>query len=191
MIIKFNLKGVPSIKLKVSSNLNQQLHVIRKKDEFGRRLTTSWITTNTEVTLERYHSNENCKDVDGLVYVGRSYQQYMDPFDKAYGFRLAGVRALAKFFKTECDKNVDATKLAEDVMQVILANKRKEKVTVNADTIASALLKPTKAKAKDKTKAVETAPSKKRGRPAKAEKAEAKSVASPARKRGRPRKQPS
>lgn len=98
MIIKCNITGLASTRLKLTSKLFTQLHVERKTDEFGRRVSTSWTTGNTEVTLERYHSNKNSKDVDGVIYVGRSFQQYMDKFDADLGLRLATVRAFNKFF---------------------------------------------------------------------------------------------
>lgn len=205
MIIKLNITGMTPIRLELASELTQQLHVSRKKDKYDRRVTTSWITGTTTVTLERYHSNKNSKDVDGLIYVGRSFQQYMDKFDENFGFRLAGARALAKFFVTN-GKTLDvATKLAEQAMDVIVANKGKEYVTIDNFAIKSAQKPVVEAKAvkaipakkrgrkaaaeKAEVKAV-AAPARKRGRPSKAEKASAASVAAPARKRGRPRKQP-
>lgn len=180
MIIKLNITGIPSMRLKVSNKLTHQLHVSRKLDKYGRRIATSWVTSNTEVTLERYHANKNSKDVDGLIYVGRSFQQYMDKFDQAYGFRLACVRAFTKFFQTNGKDAESATKLAEYVVSVIEANKGKESIVVSgfgnapAKQVVTADAAPAKAK--------------KRGRPAKAAKASsAKSAVAP-KKRGRPRK---
>ena len=118
MIIKLNITGMPSTRLKLTSKLFTQLHVERKNDEFGRRVSTSWTTGNTEVTLERYHSNKNSKDVDGVIYVGRSFQQYMDKFDADLGLRLAVVRALNKFFLLNGKNAVDAKKLAEMGVQI-------------------------------------------------------------------------
>ena len=178
MIIKLNIAGMTPIRLALTSELTQQLHVSRKKDKYDRRVTTSWITGTTTVKLERSHSNKNSKDVNGLIYIGRSFQQYMDKFDAGVGFRLAGIRAFAKFFAVNGKSEVEATKLAEQVMDTVVANKDKEHVSFGTE--------PAKAPAK----AVAT---KKRGRKAKTEKvekAETKTVASPARKRGRPRKQP-
>jgi hypothetical protein len=178
MIIKLNIAGTTPIRLALTSELTQQLHVSRKKDEYDRRITTSWITGTTTVTLERNHSNKNSKDVDGLIYIGRSFQQYMDKFDAGVGFRLAGVRAFAKFFAVNGKSNSEATKLAEQVMDTVVANKDKDYVTFGTEA------------AKAPAKAVAA---KKRGRKAKTEKvekAETKTIASPARKRGRPRKQP-
>lgn len=177
MIIKLNLTGIPSIRLKVSNKLTHQLHVTRKLDKYGRRIATSWVTSNTEVTLERYHANKNSKDVDGLIYVGRAFQQYMDKFDAAFGYRLAGVRAFTKFFQTNGKDFEDATKLAEYVMDTIIENKGKASVVVSGFGKAPA----------NQVVAAEAAPAKakKRGRPAKA--SSAKSSVAP-RKRGRPRK---
>lgn len=182
MIIKLNITGIAPIRLALTSELTQQLHVSRKKDKYDRRVTTSWITGTTTVTLERYHSNKNSKDVDGLIYVGRSFQQYMDKFDETLGFRLAGARALAKFFVTNGKTADVATKLAEQAMNVIVANKGKEYVTIDNFAIKSAQKPVVEAKE------IKAIPAKKRGRKAKAEKAEVKSVAAPARKRGRPSK---
>lgn len=181
MIIKCNITGVPSIRLKVSSKLTQQLHVNRKTDKFGRRVSTSWVTCNTEVLLSRYHANKNSKDVDGLIYVGRAFQQYMDKFDEEFGFRLAGSRAFAKFFETNGKSQAVAATLADSVMNTIIANKDKAAIVVTgidapANKVVAADAVPAKAK--------------KRGRPAKsAESGSAKSSAAP-KKRGRPRKQP-
>lgn len=133
MIVKCNITGIPSIRLKVSSKLTQQLHVNRKTDKFGRRVSTSWVTCNTEVLLSRYHDNKNSKDVDGLIYVGRAFQQYMDKFDQEFGFRLAGVRAFAKFFETHGKSHESAFALAEYVMDVIVANKDKATILVTFD----------------------------------------------------------
>ncbi len=178
MIIKLNIAGMMPIRLALTSELTQQLHVSRKKDEYDRRVTTSWITGTTTVTLERSHSNKNSKDVNGLIYIGRSFQQYMDKFDAGVGFRLAGIRAFAKFFAVNGKTEVEATKLAEKVMDTVVANKGKEHVSFGTE--------PTKAPAK-------AVAAKKRGRKSKTEKvekADTKTVSSPARKRGRPRKQP-
>ncbi len=181
MIIKCNITGVPSIRLKVSSKLTQQLHVNRKTDKFGRRVSTSWVTCNTEVLLSRYHANKNSKDVDGLIYVGRAFQQYMDKFDEEFGFRLAGSRAFAKFFETNGKSQGVAAALADSVMNTIVANKDKATIVVTgidapANKVVAADAVPAKAK--------------KRGRTAKsAESGSAKSSAAP-KKRGRPRKQP-
>lgn len=177
MIIKLNLTGIPSIRLKVSHKLTQQLHINHKTDKFGRRVSTSWITSNIEVQLARYHANKNSKDVDGLIYVGRAFQQYMDKFDAAFGYRLAGVRAFTKFFQTNGKDFENATKLAEYVMNVVIASKDKASVVVSgfakvpAENVVAAEAVPAKAK--------------KRGRPSKA--SSAKSAVAP-RKRGRPRK---
>lgn len=179
MIIKLNITGIPSMRLKVSNKLTHQLHVNRKLDKYGRRIATSWVTSNTEVTLERYHANKNSKDVDGLIYVGRAFQQYMDKFDAAFGYHLACVRAFTKFFQTNGKDFENATKLAEYVVSVIEANKGKESVVVSGF-----------GKAPAKQVAADAAPAKakKRGRPAKAAKASsAKSAVAP-KKRGRPRK---
>lgn len=178
MIIKLNIAGTMPIRLALASELTQQLHVSRKKDEYGRRITTSWITGTTTVKLERSHSNKNSKDVDGLIYIGRSFQQYMDKFDAGVGFRLAGLRAFTKFFVVNGKSDTEATKLAAQVIDAVVANKGKDYVTFGTE--------PAKAPAK-------AVVAKKRGRKAKTEKvekAETKTVASPARKRGRPRKQP-
>lgn len=183
MIIKCNITGVPSIRLKVSSKLTQQLHVNRKTDKFGRRVSTSWVTCNTEVQLSRYHANKNNKDVDDLIYVGRAFQQYMDKFDEEFGFRLAGSRAFAKFFETNGKSQTVASALADSVMNTIIANKDKANIIVSgidapANKVVAADAIPVPAKAK------------KRGRPAKsAESGSAKSSVAP-KKRGRPRKQP-
>lgn len=184
MIIKCNITGIPSIRLKVSSKLTQQLHVNRKTDKFGRRVSTSWVTCNTEVTLSRYHANKNSKDVDGLIYVGRAFQQYMDTFDELFGFRLAGARAFAKFFETNGKSQAVAAALAESVMNTIIANKDKANVVVSGVDVPA-----NKVIAADVPDAV-TAKAKKRGRPSKsAEAGSAKSSVAP-KKRGRPRKQP-
>ena len=199
MIIKINIAGISPIRLELASELTQQLHVSRKKDKYDRRVTTSWITGITKVTLERNHSNKNSKDVDGLIYIGRSFQQYMDKFDADVGFRLAGVRAFTKFFSVNGKTAAEAAKLAEEVMHVVIANKDKESVTFGgkASDVSPKVVKALPAKKRGrKAKAEKTetksvaSPAKKRGRPSKAAKAESKSVASPARKRGRPRKQP-
>lgn len=180
MIIKLNIAGMPSTRLKLTSKLFTQLHVERKTDEFGRRVSTSWTTGNTEVTLERYHSNKNSKDIDGVIYVGRSFQQYMDKFDADLGLRLAAVRAFTKFFVLNGQNAADAKKLAAVATDIVMANKDKKSAVVG-----TAPAKKVKAVAK-------TAAAKKRGRPAK----DAKAVASTAqasaapKKRGRPRKQP-
>ena len=198
MIIKINIAGISPIRLELASELTQQLHVSRKKDKYDRRVTTSWITGITKVTLERNHSNKNSKDVDGLIYIGRSFQQYMDKFDADVGFRLAGVRAFTKFFSVNGKTAAEAAKLAEEVMHVVIANKDKESVTfggkasdVSPKTVKA--LPATKRGRKAKSEKAEAksvaSPAKKRGRPRKAVKAESQSVASPARKRGRPRKQ--
>jgi hypothetical protein len=131
MIIKLNLTGIPSIRLKVSNKLTHQNHVTRKLDKYGRRIVTYWVTSNTEVTLERYHANKNSKDVDGLIYVGRAFQQYMDKFDIAFGYHLAGVRAFTKFFQTNGKDFEDATALAEYVMDTVIENKGKASVVVS------------------------------------------------------------
>ena len=181
MIIKCNITGIPSIRLKISSKLTHQLHVNRKTDKFGRRFSTSWVTRNTEVTLSRYHANKNSKDVDGLIYVGRAFQQYMDKFDEVFGFRLAGARAFAKFFETNGKSQAVATALADSVMNTIIANKDKANIVVSvidapADKVIASDAVPAKAK--------------KRGRPSKSvEAGSAKSSVAP-KKRGRPRKQP-
>lgn len=180
MIIKLNITGMPSTRLKLTSKLFTQLHVERKSDEFGRRVSTSWTTGNTEVTLERYHSNKNSKDVDGVIYVGRSFQQYMDKFDADLGLRLATVRAFNKFFILNGQNAADAKKLAAVATDIVMANNDKKSVVVGA------------APAKKVKTVAKTAAAKKRGRPAK----DAKAVASTAKasvapkKRGRPRKQP-
>lgn len=182
MIIKLNITGMPSTRLKLTSKLFTQLHVERKTDEFGRRVSTSWTTGNTEVTLERYHSNKNSKDVDGVIYVGRSFQQYMDKFDADLGLRLATVRAFTKFFSLNGKTAAEAKKLAEVATDIVMANKDKKSAVVGG---AAAPAKKVKSVAK-------TAAAKKRGRPAKADKAVASTAqasASP-KKRGRPRKQP-
>lgn len=196
MIIKLNITGMPTVRLELASELTQQLHVSRKKDKYDRRVTTTWVTGITTVTLQRYHSNKNSKDVNGLIYVGRSFQQYMDKFDEAFGFRLAGVRAFAKLFAVNGKSEIEATKLAEQVMDTVIANKDKanvafsnEPATAPAESVKDTSAKKRGRKAKAEVKAV-AAPARKRGRPSKAAKASAKSVASPARKRGRPRKQP-
>lgn len=191
MIIKLNITGMPTVRLELVSELTQQLHVSRKKDKYDRRVTTSWVTGITTVTLQRYHSNKNSKDVNGLIYVGRSFQQYMDKFDEAFGFRLAGVRAFAKLFAVNGKSEIEATKLAERVMDTVITNKDKANVAFS-DEVATAPAESAKKrgrKAKAEVKAV-AAPARKRGRPSKAVKASEKSVAAPARKRGRPRKQP-
>ena len=176
MIIKLNITGMPSTRLKLTSKLFTQLHVERKTDEFGRRVSTSWTTGNTEVTLERYH-----KDVDGVIYVGRSFQQYMDKFDGDLGLRLATVRAFNKFFTLNGKTAAEAKKLAEVAADIVMANKDKKSAVVGA----AAPAKKVKAVAK-------TAAAKKRGRPAKADKAVASTAQASAapKKRGRPRKQP-
>ena len=172
---------MPSTRLKLTSKLFTQLHVERKTDEFGRRVSTSWTTGNTEVTLERYHSNKNSKDVDGVIYVGRSFQQYMDKFDADLGLRLAAVRAFTKFFTLNGQNAADAKKLAAVATDIVMANKDKKSAVVG-----------TAAPAKKAKTVAKTAAAKKRGRPAK----DAKAVASTAqasvapKKRGRPRKQP-
>lgn len=182
MIIKLNITGMPSTRLKLTSKLFTQLHVERKTDKFGRRVSTSWTTGNTEVTLERYHSNKNSKDVDGVIYVGRSFQQYMDKFDADLGLRLATVRAFNKFFSLNGLNDDAAKKLADAAAEVVVANKDKKSAVVGC---AAAPAKKVKTVAK-------TAAAKKRGRPAKSDKAVASTAqASVApKKRGRPRKQP-
>ena len=182
MIIKLNITGLASIRLKLTSKLFHQLHVERKTDEFGRRVSTSWATGNTEVTLERYHSNKNSKDVDGVIYVGRSFQQYMDKFDADLGLRLATVRAFNKFFTLNGKTAAEAKKLAEVAADIVVANKDQKSAVIGG---AAAPAKKTKTVAK-------TAAAKKRGRPAKSDKAVASTAqASVApKKRGRPRKQP-
>lgn len=178
MIIKCNITGIPSIRLKVSNKLTHQLHVTRKLDKYGRRIATSWVTSNTEVTLERYHANKNSKDVDGLIYVGRAFQQYMDKFDADFGFRLATVRAFKKFFSTNGLNDEAANKLADAAAEVVMANKGKASVVVDSAAPAKQVV------------AADAAPAKaqKRGRPAKAAQASnAKSSVAP-KKRGRPRK---
>ncbi|MBO6030820.1 MAG: hypothetical protein J6Q22_05050 [Prevotella sp.] len=180
MIIKLNITGMPSTRLKLTSKLFTQLHVERKTDEFGRRVSTSWTTGNTEVTLERYHSNKNSKDIDGVIYVGRSFQQYMDKFDADLGLRLATVRAFNKFFILNGQIAADAKKLAAVATDIVMANKDKKSAVVGA------------APAKKVKTVAKTAAAKKRGRPAKADKAvasTAKASVAP-KKRGRPRKQP-
>ena len=181
MIIKLNITGMPSTRLKLTSKLFTQLHVERKTDKFGRRVSTSWTTGNTEVTLERYHSNKNSKDVDGVIYVGRSFQQYMDKFDADLGLRLATVRAFTKFFSLNGKTAAEAKKLAEVATDIVMTNKDKKSAVVGG----AAPAKKVKTVAK-------TAAAKKRGRPAKAEKSvESTAQASAApKKRGRPRKQP-
>ena len=184
MIIKCNLTGIPSIRLKVSGKLTQQLHVTRKTDKYGRRIATSWITGTTEVTIERYHSNKNSKDIDGLIYVGRSFQQYMDKFDETFGYRLAGVRAFTKFFQTNGKDLENATKLAEYIMDAVIANKGKESIVV------SGFGKTDKASTEKKVVAAVATPAKatKRGRPAKAAKASSAKASAAPKKRGRPAK---
>lgn len=175
MIIKLNLTGIPSIRLKVSNKLTHQLHVTRKLDKYGRRIATSWVTSNTEVTLERYHANKNSKDVDGLIYVGRAFQQYMDKFDADFGLRLATVRAFKKFFSINGLNDEAANKLADAAAEVVMANKGKTSVVIGSAAPAKQVVAADAAPAK----------AKKRGRPAKA--SSAKSSVAP-RKRGRPRK---
>ena len=183
MIIKCNITGIPSIRLKVSSKLTQQLHVNRKTDKFGRRVSTSWVTCNTEVTLSRYHANKNSKDVDGLIYVGRAFQQYMDKFDADFGLRLATVRAFNKFFSINGLNDDAAKKLADAAAEAVVANKGKTSIVIGSAAPAK------KAVAADVPDAV-TAKAKKRGRPSKSSEAgSAKSSVAP-KKRGRPRKQP-
>lgn len=181
MIIKCNITGIASTRLKLTSKLFTQLHVERKTDKFGRRVSTSWTTGNTEVTLERYHSNKNSKDIDGVIYVGRSFQQYMDKFDADLGLRLAAVRALNKFFLLNGKNAVDAKKLAEMGADIVMANKEKKSAVIG-----------TAAPAKKAKTVAKTAAAKKRGRPAKADKAVASTAQASAapKKRGRPRKQP-
>lgn len=181
MIIKCNITGIASTRLKLTSKLFTQLHVERKTDKFGRRVSTSWTTGNTEVTLERYHSNKNSKDIDGVMYVGRSFQQYMDKFDADLGLRLAAVRALNKFFLLNGKNAVDAKKLAEMGADIVMANKDKKSAVIG-----------TAAPAKKVKTVAKTAAAKKRGRPAKAEKSVASTAQASAapKKRGRPRKQP-
>jgi len=181
MIIKLNITGMPSTRLKLTSKLFTQLHVERKTDKFGRRVSTSWTTGNTEVTLERYHSNKNSKDVDGVIYVGRSFQQYMDKFDADLGLRLATVRAFTKFFSLNGLNDDAAKKLADAAAEVVVANKDKKSAVIGSATPAK----------KVKTVA-KTAAAKKRGRPAKSDKAVASTAQASAapKKRGRPRKQP-
>lgn len=133
MIVTCNITGIPSIRLKVSSKLTRQLHVSRKTDKFGRRVSTTWVTCNTEVLLSRYHANKNSKDVDGLIYVGRAFQQYMDKFDQEFGFRLACARAFAKLFETHGKRQESAFALAEYVTDVIVANKDKATIIVAFD----------------------------------------------------------
>ena len=178
MIIKLNIAGMASTRLKLTSKLFTQLHVERKTDEFGRRVSTSWTTGNTEVTLERYHANKNSKDTDGVIYVGRSFQQYMDKFDADLGLRLATVRAFNKFFTLNGQNAADAKKLAAVATDIVMANKDKKSAVVGN----AAPAKKTKTVAK-------TAAAKKRGRPAKAVASTAKASVAP-KKRGRPRKQP-
>lgn len=200
MIIKCNITGIPSIRLTVSSKVTQQLHVNRKIDKFGRRVSTSWVTSNTEVSLSRYHANKNNKDVDGLIYVGRAFQQYMDKFDQEFGFRLAGSRAFAKFFETNGKSQADAANLAVRVMEEIIANKDKATIIVSDSSAPSkkavaADAAPAKAKKRTrKTKVSEsesvksTDASKKSASKAKvSESGSAKSSVAP-KKRGRPRK---
>ena len=172
---------MPSTRLKLTSKLFTQLHVERKTDKFGRRVSTSWTTGNTEVTLERYHSNKNSKDVDGVIYVGRSFQQYMDKFDADLGLRLATVRAFTKFFSLNGLNDDAAKKLADAAAEVVVANKDKKSAVIGSATPAK----------KVKTVA-KTAAAKKRGRPAKSDKAVASTAQASAapKKRGRPRKQP-
>ena len=177
MIIKLNLTGIPSIRLKVSNKLTHQLHVTRKLDKYGRRIATSWVTSNTEVTLERYHANKNSKDVDDLIYVGRAFQQYMDKFDADFGLRLATVRAFKKFFSVNGLNDEAANTLADAAAEVVMANKGKASVVIGSAAPA-------------KHVAADAAPAKakKRGRPAKAaQSSSAKSSVAP-KKRGRPRK---
>ncbi len=175
MIIKLNITGMTPIRLELASELTQQLHVSRKKDKYDRRVTTSWITGTTKVTLERYHSNKNSKDVDGLIYVGRSFQQYMDKFDEDFGLRLATVRAFKKFFSINGLNDEAANKLADVAAEVVMANKGKTSVVIGSAAPVKQVV------------AADAAPAKatKRGRPAKA--SSAKSSVAP-RKRGRPRK---
>lgn len=175
MIIKLNLTGIPSIRLKVSTKLTHQLHVTRKLDKYGRRIATSWVTSNTEVTLERYHANKNSKDVDDLIYVGRAFQQYMDKFDADFGLRLATVRAFNKFFSINGLNDDAAKKLADAAAEAVMANKGKTSIVIGSAAPAK------------KAVAADAAPAKatKRGRPAKA--SSAKSSVAP-KKRGRPRK---
>jgi hypothetical protein len=181
MIIKLNITGMPSTRLKLTSKLFTQLHVERKTDKFGRRVSTSWTTGNTEVTLERYHSNKNSKDVDGVIYVGRSFQQYMDKFDADLGLRLATVRAFNKFFSLNGLNDDAAKKLADAAAEVVMANKDKKSAVIG-----------TAAPAKKVKTVAKTAAAKKRGRPAKADKSVASTAQASAapKKRGRPRKQP-
>lgn len=182
MIIKCNITGMPSIRLKLTNQLFTQLHVERKTDKYGRRVSTSWTTGNTSVMLERYHSNKNSKDVDGIIYVGRSFQQYMDKFDADLGLRLATVRAFNKFFSVNGKNADEAKKLAEVAADIVMANKDKKSAVIGSPS------EPAK-----KVKAVaKTAAAKKRGRPAKADKAVASTAQASAapKKRGRPRKQP-
>jgi hypothetical protein len=181
MIIKCNITGIASTRLKLTSKLFTQLHVERKTDKFGRRVSTSWTTGNTEVTLERYHSNKNSKDVDGVIYVGRSFQQYMDKFDADLGLRLATVRAFNKFFSLNGLNDDAAKKLADAAAEVVMANKEKKSAVIG-----------TAAPAKKAKTVAKTAAAKKRGRPAKADKAVASTAQASAapKKRGRPRKQP-
>lgn len=175
MIIKCNITGIPSIRLKVSSKLTKQLHVNRKTDKFGRRVSTSWVTCNTEVTLSRYHANKNSKDVDGLIYVGRAFQQYMDKFDADFGLRLATVRAFNKFFSINGLNDDAAKKLADAAAEAVMANKGKTSIVIGSAAPAK------------KVVAADASPAKatKRGRPAKA--SSAKSSVAP-KKRGLPRK---
>lgn len=178
MIVKCNITGIPSIRLKVSSKLTQQLHVNRKTDKFGRRVSTSWVTCNTEVLLSRYHANKNHKDVDGLIYVGRAFQQYMDKFDQELGFRLAGARAFAKLFETNGKSQEFAFSLAEYVMDVIVANKDKATILVTVDASGK------------KVVAADAAPekAKKLGWKAKTSESGSSKYSIATKKRGRPRK---
>ena len=175
MIIKCNITGIPSIRLKISSKVTHQLHVNRKTDKFGRRVSTSWVTHNTEVTLSRYHANKNSKDVDGLIYVGRAFQQYMDKFDADFGLRLATVRAFNKFFSSNGLNDEAANKLAGAAAEVVIANKGKTSVVIGSAAPAKQVVAADAAPAK----------AKKCGRPSKA--SSAKSSVAP-KKRGRPRK---
>lgn len=186
MIVTCNITGIPSIRLKVSSKLTQQLHVNRKTDKFGRRVSTSWVTCNTEVLLSRYHANKNRKDVDGLIYVGRAFQQYMDKFDQEFGFRLAGTRAFAKFFEANGKSLESAFALAEYVTDVIVANKDKATILVTFDASGKKMVDTSGEMVVAADAATEKA--KKRGRKAKtSESGRANSSIAP-KKRGRPRK---
>lgn len=186
MIVKCNITGIPSIRVKVSSKLAQQLHVSRNTDKFGRRVSTSWVTCNTEVMLSRYHANKNRKDVDGLIYVGRAFQQYMDKFDQEFGFRLAGARAFAKFFETNGKSRESAFALAEYVMDVIVANKNKATILVTFDASGKKMVDTSGKKAI----AADAAPEKLKKRGCKAKTSESGSAMSSiaTKKRGRPRK---